>query len=404
MRVFSKRERLQLILQSPTLSKSDLVLCLTSYLSAVMPEGDDSHLHLLDSVVYDYLSSDYLVIFKALRKLMEIYADDDLLDLIKTNKLIGIERPDTVYSRRYFENAVSSQLQDSYTEVEYASVQRLLNFAYHYVGRGKPDYSVDSVASVYRALVDIKAIGKTCDIEAKADALRARSVVSKQKSRIERPAGSQVGFSAHPGLFPVHQPTPVSLRTELGPCHLTDRFTYNTLAGGLSLANPETPYVNSVSGTCYKFTAWLDCYIAEALATGGEHDQLQSDVNHVFSAFVITCSNQGWHSLNEIQMALMDPIVKAVFDQYDMSVQLKYVYEIVHDAFYDAADYSAQLHLQAVSRDELLKSTKRVPAEVYKEKPKNVNALLAKAMQRMFSEKHRRHLYDDKPSVRFTMG
>ena len=334
-------------IQGPFVEQSDYILIVVEHLSHL--KQYDKFKRQLQNIITAYHKNNYDDAIQQLNQLANA-----LLPSI-ADRLIAISHglpntPSRAYSRRFYQHQLLIYMKSHYPDKIYASMQKLLDFTVFYSNTdANENMTVSNSNDVNQAFILIKRYMKsqTRFVNLLED-LRVRSDMYAKKCRSTRSTedGSSPHFlSTAPSIVLARQPMDWTARQDVQRNRHVDSFEIDHAVAGLSADRPDIPFVNSVSGTTYTVALSLSLYIQHYLANNPDSSHLHEDIGHVLFAFIVTCLDQGWHSIEEIQVVLHDRVVVDLCEQYGFDTRhIDFPADAINEAFQAAMKYSAQLH------------------------------------------------------------
>lgn len=285
------------------------------------------------------------------------------------------DKPQTNYSRRYFETILSSG-EPQGTVMSEGESSSFIKFA-KFLNKVSPELYQREASNEDIAIakgtkqsnsLTIEKIDKIADkvreyedevprISALRDSIREKKdslYNNKDRSKEKRDLKSKP-LSQNRGIMTANQ---VSYRDQLldkikigKPVDTHSISLTKDHRSGFSAENKNVPFVNSLSGTTYGLVALLSEYMEQ----NKNDPKLQEDVNNIIKYNVSFRIKNGFHSYEEMHAVLNDKGVKEIFQKYGVKVSNIFEAGPVLDTIENAYEYSQALVKKRAINKEVLK-------------------------------------------------
>lgn len=385
--------------KAPGLDTTEWILNSLSMLQAF--PAKKSKQPFIDEVKTLFFNSDYLNAQRLILKLIRhLGSDESIKAVIGGFERISLQNPKRSYARRFFEARIGYHLSKSLGEQHHKSLERFQKIVeamsdtpLNLTDRPKTTDDIQALFTAARKVGD-----NNSQILIAQDLFREHSSLYLSKDRGCKKTSPS--YSAHCSIFTANQPVPAVSpyqSTRIGCGRTPDEFDIAEKCKalqGFSASNPDTPFVNSVSGTVYTLVIWLTFHIDHYKNSLSE-DELNADINNIMTSYICTALNDGYHSLHEMLSVLRQPEVIKIMEEHGLILQLSHPHfsNILNIAINEACEYSQTL----CNRRSLLASlhkTTRTIAPV-----RSTSAEFYGRLKHAFASKKGLGLYDDKPSI-----
>ena len=132
---------------------------------------------------------------------------------------------------------------------------------------------------------------------------------------------------------------------------ITDIFAINpAIEKGFSASRPQTPFVNSLSGTAFSTAMTVEAFINEY----SEDPQIQEHIDNIVQGLVAQAISLGFHSLGELMEVFNEPPVQKLISSHHVELKLIYPEDVLEKAFDQAADYAKKIALDRCSLKQIM--------------------------------------------------
>lgn len=349
---------------------SDLILKTFNDLKDSMPEKIKNQIsnHYLNHEYEDAIKLFEQIDIKDNKKIIA-----DLRDNFKSAK--ENDKPQTNYSRRYFETILSSY-KTTGTEISEGESSSFIKFA-KFLNKTSPElYKKDTDNEDIKIVEDsgkvkglkIERIDKIADkvreyedgiprITELRDSIRENKESlynNKDRSKDKKDPKSKP-LSRNPGVMTANQP---SYRDQLldeakigKPVDTHYIGLTKNKKPGFSAENKNVPFVNSLSGTTYGLVALLSEYMEQHKGD----PKLEEDVNNIIKYNVSFRMKNGFHSYQEMHSVFNDKVVEKIFQKYEVKINDIFETKPVLNAMENAYEYSQDIIKKRAINAELAK-------------------------------------------------
>lgn len=270
------------------------------------------------------------------------------------------DKPQTNYSRRYFETILSSSNPDD-AEVSQGESSSFVSFA-KFLNKVSPELYEQGTSNEDKAIVSdtqqsdiltVERVDRIADkvreyeekvphITALRDEIRGKeeSIYHNKDRSKEKRSPKSKPLSNNPGVMTANQATyrdQLLDKTKIGkPVDTHSIGLTKDNRAGFSAESKNVPFVNSLSGTTFGLVALLSEYMDQ----NKDDPKLEENVNNIIKYNVSFRVKNGFHSYEEMHAVLNDKGVKEIFQKH--GVQVKDIFETqpTLDAMENAHEYS----------------------------------------------------------------
>lgn len=391
----SKTESYVEALKAPRVDSSDFILLTTGILKEQLGDKIQQDIQKIQNL---YIHNETGNAINAVLDIFKNQIKDNapLVNLVqeKAKSCVGVDNPMKNDSRRFFETEYSNQVWKNLGKPEFDSMNKLLAFIKEihpvFLPAQKPPETIQSSNDVDATMESMHELTfNDVAVEKHEHEIREASEHSRSKDRggkkrseymIEDAKGEMVKdtpkLSRNPGIMKALSPNPMDNLTSEQKNRLPDNFNIDPKHAGYSTTHRDVPFVNSVSGHTYLLTALLDKYLEKHIDEyKGQSDVLHNDINNM--AIILTASKilKGFHSLAEMADVLKEPVVKKIYSDHGVDLNLSFSTEIVNRACERARDYATKICLQRAINEQIpVEAKKSSMAKIFTSLPSTMES------------------------------
>lgn len=339
-----KNQPLLMVLNSPKLDTSDLILLTTKILEDNLDESPE----LLEA--YSYIQKQYLIqdYDSALIHIAGLYTNYEpqlgtkIVHNVLSKLTVLSNHPQENNSRRFYETTYANTLEALIKEEDDYAIFTKLNDIYN---QYKPEYAAEGLPSINNfeeakeLILSFWIFNDTVEIP-----LKMASKTYHQKDRSRENSGTV--FTTNPGIMRPNAPNFFDNQTLIKKIEKINIDSKKT--EGYSTQNPQVPFVASFSGTTFSLVVLLSHYI-EHYKT---QSNLEAEINRIIRLWVCIYIKEGYHSYRELIDVLREPNIQAIFSK--AGIQLDYaISNVTKNAFHLAQDYALLINTKTMLHKEL---------------------------------------------------